>query len=144
MAQAARRAGKRPGEKIGKLTAEQAEIARLRRENERLNTLAGMTKMRGPRLRTLRLDDVDLGNRRLTVGSVTRPLVYPLVQGSEMLLALEHRRETAACIALPAAAPLSSGAMAEPSIDRALVDRCCRFSRIGAEFSRPMRCRPAA
>lgn len=30
-------AGKQPGEKIGKLTAEQAEIARLKRENERLN-----------------------------------------------------------------------------------------------------------
>jgi transposase len=30
-------AGKRPGEKVGRLTAEQAEIARLRRENARMS-----------------------------------------------------------------------------------------------------------
>ncbi|MEV4130531.1 IS3 family transposase [Nocardia sp. NPDC049707] len=37
-------AGKTPGEKIGKLTAEQAEIARLRRENERLNKRLATTE----------------------------------------------------------------------------------------------------
>ena len=30
-------AGKQPGEKVGRLTAEQAEIARLRRENARMS-----------------------------------------------------------------------------------------------------------
>jgi len=37
-------AGKKPGEKIGKLSAEQAEIARLRRENERLNKRLATTE----------------------------------------------------------------------------------------------------
>lgn len=37
-------AGKKPGEKIGKLTAEQAEIARLRQENERLNKRLATTE----------------------------------------------------------------------------------------------------
>ena len=37
-------AGKKPGEKIGKPTAEQAEIARLRRENERLNKRLATTE----------------------------------------------------------------------------------------------------
>ncbi|MCX4098007.1 hypothetical protein [Nocardia sp. alder85J] len=37
-------AGKKPGEKIGKLTAEQAEIARLTRENERLNKRLATTE----------------------------------------------------------------------------------------------------
>ena len=37
-------AGKRPGEKIGKLTAEQAELARLRRENDRLNKRLATTE----------------------------------------------------------------------------------------------------
>ncbi|WP_406239445.1 IS3 family transposase [Nocardia sp. NBC_01009] len=37
-------AGKKPGEKIGKPTAEQAEIARLRRENERLNKRLSTTE----------------------------------------------------------------------------------------------------
>jgi len=36
--------GKQPGEKIGKPTAEQAEIARLRRENERLNKRLATTE----------------------------------------------------------------------------------------------------
>ena len=37
-------AGKKPGEKIGKPSAEQAEIARLRRENERLNKRLATTE----------------------------------------------------------------------------------------------------
>ncbi len=37
-------AGKGPGEKVGKLTAEQAEIARLKRENERLNKRLATTE----------------------------------------------------------------------------------------------------
>src|SRR5882672_4508066 len=36
--------GKQPGEKIGKLTAEQAEIARLKRENERLDKRLSTTE----------------------------------------------------------------------------------------------------
>jgi len=37
-------AGKKPGEKVGKLTAEQAELARLRRENERLSKRLATTE----------------------------------------------------------------------------------------------------
>ena len=36
--------------------------------------LAAVHAARPEAIRTLRLDDVDLGNRRLTIGSVTRPL----------------------------------------------------------------------
>lgn len=36
--------GKKPGERVGKLTAEQAEIARLKRENERLNKRLATTE----------------------------------------------------------------------------------------------------
>jgi transposase len=37
-------AGKRPGEKVGRLTADQAEIARLRRENARMSKRLGITE----------------------------------------------------------------------------------------------------
>jgi transposase len=37
-------AGKKPGEKVGKLTPEQAELARLTRENERLNKRLATTE----------------------------------------------------------------------------------------------------
>jgi transposase-like protein len=37
-------AGKGPGEKVGRLTAEQAEIARLRRENARMSKRLGITE----------------------------------------------------------------------------------------------------
>lgn len=36
--------GKKPGKKVGKLTAEQAELARLTRENERLNKRLATTE----------------------------------------------------------------------------------------------------
>ncbi|MEV2221768.1 hypothetical protein AB0E01_18075 [Nocardia vinacea] len=52
--------------------------------------LAAVHAARPEAIRTLRLDDVDLGNRRLTIGSVTRPLD----ELTHQLLIdwLEHRR----------------------------------------------------
>ncbi|BBZ06402.1 hypothetical protein MDOR_05710 [Mycolicibacterium doricum] len=37
-------AGKKPGEKVGRLTAEQAEMARLRRENARMSKRLSTTE----------------------------------------------------------------------------------------------------